>query len=61
MWRFKKYFKLGTKITDHPKLNSQKLKSKKWQLLFSPNRHPIKGTEYGSILQAKQKLKIMFS
>jgi len=55
--KFKKYFKLGTKITDHPKLNSQKLKSKKWQLLFSPNRHPIKGTEYGSILQAKQKLK----
>jgi small subunit ribosomal protein S4 len=58
--KFKIYSKLGTKLTDHPKLNSQKLRSKKWQLLFSPNYRPRKETEYGSLLEAKKKLKIFY-
>jgi small subunit ribosomal protein S4 len=58
--KFKIYSKLGTKLTDHPKLTSQKLKSKKWQFLLSSNRRPRKETEYGSILQAKQKLKAFY-
>lgn len=58
--KFKIYSKLGTKLTDHPKLTSQKLKSKKWQFLLSSNRRPRKATEYGSILQAKQKLKAFY-
>ena len=58
--KFKIYSKLGTKLTDHPKLTSQKLASKKWQFLFSSNRRPRKETEYGSILQAKQKLKAFY-
>jgi len=58
--KFKIYSKLGTKLTDHPKITSQKLKSKKWQFLLSANRRPRKETEYGSILQAKQKLKAFY-
>jgi len=58
--KFKIYSKLGTQITDHPKISSQKLKSKKWQLLLSSNHRPTKETEYGSILQAKQRLKVFY-
>jgi small subunit ribosomal protein S4 len=58
--KFKIYSRLGIKLTDHPKLTSQKLRSKKWQLLFSFKRHPRKESEYGSLLQAKQKLKIFY-
>ncbi len=58
--KFKIYSKLGIKITDHPKITSKKLKSKKWQFLLSTNRRPRKETEYGSVLQAKQKLKAFY-
>jgi small subunit ribosomal protein S4 len=58
--KFKIYPKLGIKLTDHPKLTSQKLKSKKWKFLLTPNYRPKKETEYGSMLQAKQKLKTFY-
>jgi small subunit ribosomal protein S4 len=58
--KFKIYSKLGIKLTDHPKLTSKKLRSKKWQLLFSFKRRPRKESEYGLLLQAKQKLKIFY-
>ena len=58
--KFKIHSKLGTKLTDHPKLTSQKLTAKKWQSLYSSNRRPRKETEYGSLLQAKQKLKAFY-
>jgi small subunit ribosomal protein S4 len=58
--KFKVYSSLGIKLTDHPKLTSQKLRSKKWRLLFSPNRRPRKETEYGLMLQAKQKLRTFY-
>jgi small subunit ribosomal protein S4 len=58
--KFKIYAKLGTNLTDHPKLTSNKLTSKKWQFLFSSKRKPKKQTEYGSILQAKQRLKTFY-
>jgi small subunit ribosomal protein S4 len=58
--KFKIYSKLGIQLTDHPKLTSRKLKSKKWQLLFSLKRRPRKKTEYGSLLHVKQKLKTFY-
>lgn len=57
---FKLYPKLGVKLTDHPKLTSQKLTSKKWKSLLSHNYKPKKETEYGSILQSKQRLKAFY-
>ena len=41
-------------------LTSSKLKSKKWQFLFSSNRRPRKETEYGSVLRAKQRLNAFY-
>jgi small subunit ribosomal protein S4 len=58
--KFKIYSKFGSKLTDHPKLTSSKLKSKKWQFLFSSNRRPRKETEYGSVLRAKQRLNAFY-
>ena len=58
--KFKVYSKFGSKLTDHPKLTSSKLKSKKWQFVLSANRRPRKETEYGSILRAKQRLNAFY-
>jgi small subunit ribosomal protein S4 len=58
--KFKIYSKLGIKLTDHPKLTSRKLKSKKWQFLLSSKSRPRKKTEYGSLLQTKQQLKAFY-
>jgi small subunit ribosomal protein S4 len=58
--KFKLYSKFGSKLTDHPKLASKKLASKKWKLAFSPKHFPRRPTEYGLILQSKQKLKAFY-
>lgn len=58
--KFKIYSKLGSQLTDHPKLTSLKLTSKKWQHLLLKNRRPRKDTEYGSVLKAKQRLKTFY-
>lgn len=58
--KFKIYSKLGLKLTDNPKLKSQKLSSKKWQILFGSNYKPKKETEYGSLLRSKQELKTFY-
>lgn len=58
--KFKIYSTLGNQLTDHPKLSSSKLKSKKWQRLFLKNRRPKRSTEYGSVLRAKQQLNAFY-
>lgn len=58
--KFKIYSKLGIDLTDHPKIKSNKLRTKKWQFLVGKGYRPKKQTEYGSLLQAKQKLKAFY-
>lgn len=58
--KFKVYSKLGLRLTDHPKLSSNKLGAKKWQTLYSNSRRPRKDTEYGAMLSAKQRLKVFY-
>ena len=58
--KFKIYSKLGIRLTDHPKILSKKLTSKKWQTLYSNLKRPQKDTEYGIILSAKQRLNLFY-
>jgi small subunit ribosomal protein S4 len=58
--KFKIYSKLGTKLTDNPKLSSSKLKTRKWLSLLSPKYRPRKESEYGSLLKAKQRLNTFY-
>ena len=57
--KFKIYSKLGLKLTDHPKISSGKLGAKKWQTLAA-SRKPRRETEYGTLLQAKQRLRAFY-
>ena len=54
--KYKVYSKLGISLTNHPKLSSGKLSAKKWQNVYSSSRRPRKESEYGVLLQAKQRL-----
>ena len=58
--KFKVYSKLGLRLTNHPKIFSNKLSSKKWNNLQSIHRRPRKETEYGVMLQAKQRLSCFY-
>ena len=54
--KYKIYSKLGINLTNHPKISSGKLSARKWQNAYSLNRRPRKESEYGVLLQAKQRL-----
>jgi len=56
--KFKLFSKLGSNITDHPKIKFNRLKKKKWILL--KKRTPQRLSKYGSLLKAKQLLKAYY-
>jgi len=58
--QFKIYSKLGLRLTEHPKVSSGKLGSKKWQALHSGLKRPSKDTEYGAMLSGKQRLNVFY-
>jgi len=58
--KFKVYSKIGLRLTNHPKVFSGKLGSKKWQALHSTLKRPTKDTEYGAMLSGKQQLNVFY-